>query len=71
MRTEEDLSVGVDRGESITLMGPNVLSDDSCRVAHWTDLAVELAAPVTGFQRSPPRGLRPALRDLLRSMNCY
>ena len=35
------------------------------------DLAVELAAKAAGFRRSQPKGVRTALADLVRAMNCY
>lgn len=60
-----------DRGESIGLMEPLVVSDSSKHRVALTDLAVELAARSAGFHRSLPDGVRTALADLVRAMNCY
>src|SRR6266446_5223178 len=57
--------------ESITLMGPMLLSPDSRHRGLLTDLAVELAGKSAGFRRSLPESLLASLADLVRSMNCY
>jgi Fic family protein len=61
----------VDRGESVGLMEPLLVSDSSRHRAVLTDLAVELAAKSAGFCRSLPAGVLSALADLVRAMNCY
>jgi len=61
----------VDRGESIGLMEPLVLSQGSRHRPVLTDLAVELATASAGFRRSLPDGIVRALADLVRAMNCY
>lgn len=60
-----------DRGESIGLMEPLVLSDGSPHRPVLNDLAIELAAASAGFRRSLPDGVVRALADLVRAMNCY
>src|SRR5271156_4655378 len=60
-----------DRGESITMMEPMVISEGSRHRAALTDLAIDLAQKSTGFRRSLPEGLLSSLADLVRSMNCY
>lgn len=61
----------LDRGESISLMEPMRISATSHHRCDLTDLALELAAHSTGFQRSLPEGVLTALASLVRSMNCY
>ncbi len=61
----------VDRGESVGLMEPLLVSESSRHRAALTDLAVELAAKSAGFRRSLPGGVLTALADLVRAMNCY
>ena len=61
----------VDRGESVGLMEPLLVSERSRHRAVLTDLAVELAARSAGFRRSLPGGVLTALADLVRAMNCY
>jgi len=60
-----------DRGESITMMEPLLISGSSKHHSKLSDLAIDLAAHSTGFQRSLPDGILVALADLVRSMNCY
>ncbi len=64
-------SHGPDRGESEALMEPLLISQDSRHRGELTDLAVELAARSAGFRRSLQDGVRTALADLVRAMNCY
>jgi Fic family protein len=60
-----------DRGESITLMEPMVISEGSRHRPALTDLALDLAQKSAGFRRSLPESLLSSLADLVRSMNCY
>lgn len=60
-----------DRGESTSLMRPLLIGEGSRQRGELIDLAVELAARSAGFRRSLPEGIRTALADLVRSMNCY
>jgi Fic family protein len=66
-----DIAAVVDRGENVSLMMPLLIAEGSRQRAELTDLAVELAARSAGFRRSLPEGIRSALADLVRSMNCY
>ena len=68
---EEDKEPAKDRGESITLMEPMVISEGSRHRPALTDLALELAQKSAGFRRSLPESLLASLADLVRSMNCY
>src|SRR2546428_11896022 len=69
--TEADQKAVVDRGDSIGLMDPLLLSEGSAHRPGLNDLAVELAAASAGFRRSLPGGVMRALADLVRAMNCY
>ena len=60
-----------DRSESTELMEPLLIGEGARKRAELADLAVELAACATGFQRSLPRGILVALSHLVRAMNCY
>jgi hypothetical protein len=60
-----------DRGESIGLMEPLLISEGSPQRGALTDLALELGQKSAGFRRSLPESLLASLADLVRSMNCY
>ncbi len=60
-----------DRSEAPTLMEPALLSEGSRHRGRLTDLAIDLTARASGFRRSLQPGVRAALADLVRSMNCY
>lgn len=64
-------AIPADRGESIGLMEPLLITESSRHRTVLTDLAVELAARAAGFRRSLPPGVLTALADLVRAMNCY
>ena len=66
-----DILEAMDRNESEGLMEPLRLAESAPQRPALTDLAVELAARSAGFRRSLPDGLRSALADLVRAMNCY
>jgi len=68
---EEDISVAIYRGEGARLMEPLLLGENSRHRGPLTDLTVDLAAKAAGFRRSLPEGVRAALADLVRAMNCY
>src|SRR5271157_4434476 len=68
---KEDIEPVADRGESITQMGPLLISESSRHRGVLTDLAIDLAGKAAGFRRSLAPGIRTALADLVRSMNCY
>jgi len=61
----------MDRNESIGLMEPLRLAESDTQRPALTDLALELAARSAGFRRSLPDGLRAALTELVRAVNCY
>ncbi|MBI4183297.1 MAG: Fic family protein [Proteobacteria bacterium] len=52
-------------------MEPLLIGESSRHRGTLTDLAVDLAARSAGFWRSLPEGVRIALADLVRAMNCY
>ena len=60
-----------DRGESVGLMEPLLVSESSRHRTALTDVAVDLAAKSAGFRRSLPGGVLTALTDLVRAINCY
>jgi len=60
-----------DRGESIAMMEPLLIGQDSRHRLALTDLALELAQKSAGFRRSLPEHLLTSLADLVRAMNCY
>lgn len=60
-----------DRGENAASMEPLLISESSRHRAELTDLAIDLAGKAAGFRSSLPSGVRTALADLVRSMNCY
>src|SRR6266542_3242463 len=65
-----DTTAATDRGESLAMMEPMLIGEGSRHRGVLTDLAVDLAARSAGFRRSLPEGVRTALADLVRSMNC-
>jgi Fic family protein len=68
---QADMKPVDDRGESIGLMEPMVVSDSSRHRAELADLAFVLATETAAFKSSLPQGVLTALADLVRSMNCY
>src|SRR5436190_9106753 len=66
-----DIQSVTDRGESVGLMEPLLISETSRHRAALTDLALELAQKSSGFRRSLPASLTASLADLVRAMNCY
>jgi len=71
MDIQADMAAATDRGESLAMMEPMLIGEGSRHRGALTDLAVDLAARSAGFRRSLPEGVRTALADLVRSMNCY
>ncbi|TLY72719.1 MAG: Fic family protein, partial [Gammaproteobacteria bacterium] len=66
-----DIRAVVDHGEASTLMEPLMIPEGSPHRGELTDLVIELASRSAGFRRSLPEGVRTALADLVRAMNCY
>ena len=69
--TEADMKAAEDRGESVGLMEPLIISESARARTELTDLALELTQKASGFRKSLPEGVMKALADLVRSMNCY
>jgi hypothetical protein len=61
----------MDRKETPALMEPLLIAEGSRHRGELTDLTVEVAARSAGFRRSLPDGVRTALADLVRAVNCY
>jgi Fic family protein len=68
---EPDISAVLDSKEAVALMEPLLIAEGSRHRGELTDLAIEVAARSAGFRRSLPDGVRSALADLVRAMNCY
>lgn len=66
-----DMEAVIDRGETISLMQPMKMGEGSPHRGEALDLAVELAEKSGAFRSSLQPGLRAALANLVRSMNCY
>jgi Fic family protein len=66
-----DMKGAENRGESLGLMEPLLITESSRRRTELTDLALELAQRAAGFRKSLPGGVMTALADLVRAMNCY
>jgi len=66
-----DLKAVVDRGENVASMEPLQVSEGSRHRAELNDLSVNLAMKSAAFRSSLPSGIRAALADLVRAMNCY
>src|SRR5437016_507774 len=66
-----DIQSVKDRGESVGLIEPLLISETSRHRAALTDLALELALKSAGFRRSLPDSVTSSLAGLVRAMNCY
>ena len=66
-----DFVAVADRGETVSLMEPLLITESSRHRTELTDLTVDLAGKAAGFRRSLPAGIVAALADLVRAMNCY
>jgi Fic family protein len=64
-------AIPVDRGESIAMMEPLVISEGAPRRGELIDLALELVARSASFRSRLPTPIALALSDLVRAMNCY
>lgn len=69
--SEADIVAAEDRGESIGLMEPMILGEESRARHALADLALDLAQKSAGFRRSVPPAILGSLATLVRSMNCY
>lgn len=68
---EADMEGVSNHGESIALMEPMVIPENSRHRGALADLALELASESAAFRSSLPPGVMNSLADLIRSMNCY
>ncbi len=66
-----DISKPIDRGESLSMMEPLLISENSRYRAELTDLAMELVSKSAGFRRSMPVAIQKSLATVVRAMNCY
>jgi len=66
-----DIIAAVDRGESLSIMEPLLISVNSAHRGELTDLAMELVAKSAGFRRSLPDTMQSSLATMVRAMNCY
>lgn len=70
-QADKESDILVDRAESPAIMEPLVLSGESRHRPALTDLALDVTARSAAFRASLPAGVRAALADLVRAMNCY
>jgi Fic family protein len=68
---QADITVAMDRGETVFLMEPLLIGETSRHRGKLTDMVLELAQKAAGFRRSMPESLMASLADLVRAMNCY
>src|SRR5688572_631221 len=68
---KSDIITPVDRGESLSILEPLLLSEGSSYRSKLTDLALELVAKSAGFKRSLPAAIQASLANTVRAMNCY
>ena len=66
-----DMEAALDRGETVSVMEPMLISESSRHRGVLTDLALELAQKSAGFRRSLPASMLSSLADLVRAINCY
>lgn len=71
MASKADIVAVEDRGETIATMQPMTIAEGSPRRRDALDLAVELVDKSAAFRSGLPPGVRTALGDLVRAMNCY
>lgn len=71
IKEDQEADIAADRGEAVTAMEPLLLSTDSKHRPGLTDLTLEVATRSAGLRSSLPPGIRTALADLVRAMNCY
>jgi Fic family protein len=60
-----------DRGESVSLMEPLLISEQSRHRQSLTDLAFDLGQKSAGFRHSLPSSMVASFAHLVREMNCY
>lgn len=70
-KNKPDIKAVIDRGESVSMMEPMLIAEQSVYRSDLSELATELAEHSTGFRQSLPDGIIASLADLVRAMNCY
>jgi len=68
---KEDIIAVIDRGESVSMIEPLLISGSLEHRAHLNDLALDLATHAARFRGSLPKYVEHSLVDLVRAMNCY
>lgn len=66
-----DIGTVADRGESLSMIEPLLISGGSSKRQALIDLVMELVAKSAGFKRSLPPAIQASLATMVRSMNCY
>ena len=66
-----DITPVIDRNETLAVMEPLLLREDSPKRSNLADLSLELAQKSAGFRKSLPPSMLTSLAGLVRSMNCY
>src|SRR6266567_26686 len=66
-----DITPAIDRNETLAVMEPLLLREDSPKRSNLADLSLELAQKSAGFRKSLPPSMLTSLAGLVRSMNCY
>ena len=61
----------IDSHETVDRMEPMVIAEGSRWRSEMSDLALDLTYKAAEFQSSLPEGVKAALADLVRNMNCY
>jgi len=64
---EADMKAASDRQETVSMMEPLLIGENSKHRPELTDLALELAAKSTGLRRSLPESVLASLADLVRA----
>ena len=68
---KSDIKPDMDRGESISMMEPLLISEHSRYRREVTDLAMELATESAKLKHSLPPAIQASLANMVRAMNCY
>jgi Fic family protein len=66
-----DITPVIDHNETLAVMEPLLLREDSPKRSMLADLSLELAQKSAGFRKSLPPSMLISLAGLVRSMNCY
>lgn len=66
-----DILKPIDRGESLSMIEPLLISENSRHRMELIDLVIDLVAKSAGFKRSLPSAIQSSLATIVRAMNCY